>query len=66
LQTGRIKRYKQVNLAYKKLIKNTSKELAEYFDNFINYAVIYNMDDVRSDFINENRINNIRTPDPHR
>lgn len=56
LQHGLV-RYKQQNIEYKKLVENTSEELAEYFETFIKPDTLYKSIDVLEDFNQTQNLN---------
>ncbi|GAB1370193.1 hypothetical protein MASR1M45_02520 [Candidatus Kapaibacterium sp.] len=56
-KNGKIEIYKQTNLAYKKLVENTSTEFAEFFENYLQIGRIYRIDDVLNEFHQLNDLN---------
>ena len=54
-------RYETVNLEYKKLVENTSPELAEYLNQYIKPDNIYRTDNVLEDFNTIQKLNITQT-----
>jgi hypothetical protein len=60
LQNGLVK-YNTVNLEFKKLVENTSQELAEYLEQYIKTDTIYRTDNILEDFNQLQKLNITQT-----